>query len=99
MTPTKDPSYFAYGVGPDGKLLWGNPEMHKFRVRSVPEYERLFAEAGDAVAIGEASTTFSSAASRLPASTGCCRRRASSAAFATPFGSGVLGLSDVPAQL
>jgi Sulfotransferase family len=73
--------------------------MHKFRVRSVPEYERLFAEAGDAVAIGEASTMYlecPQSATRihwlLPAARIICSLR-------HPLGSGVLGLSDVPAQL
>lgn len=58
MTPAKDPSYFAYGVDGAGRLLWGEPEFHGFPVRSLGEYERLFAEAGDAPAIGEASTMY-----------------------------------------
>ncbi len=58
MTPVKDPSYFAYGVDDEGRLLWGEPEFHGFPVRSLGEYERLFAEAGDAPAIGEASTMY-----------------------------------------
>ena len=58
MTRVKDPSYFAYGVGPDGRLLWGDPELHGFPITSLSEYERLFEEAGGAVAIGEASTAY-----------------------------------------
>jgi hypothetical protein len=58
MTSVKDPAYFAYGVGADGRLLWGNPDLHSFPIRSLGEYERLFADTGSAVAIGEASTTY-----------------------------------------
>ncbi len=58
MTPTKDPSYFAYGVDAGGKLLWGEPEFHSFPIRTLREYEALFANAGDATAIGEASTMY-----------------------------------------
>lgn len=58
MTSVKDPAYFAYGVDADGRLLWGNPDLHTFPIRSLSEYERLFADADDAVAIGEASTTY-----------------------------------------
>lgn len=58
MTPVKDPAYFAYGVDADGQLLWGDLELHSFPIKSLSEYERLFADAGDALAIGEASTTY-----------------------------------------
>lgn len=58
MSPVKDPSYFAFGLDPAGQLLWGEREFHNFPVRSLSEYERLFADAGDAVAIGEASTMY-----------------------------------------
>ena len=58
MTAVKDPAYFAYGVGTDGRLLWGNPDLHIFPVKTLSEYERLFADAGNAAAIGEASTTY-----------------------------------------
>jgi Sulfotransferase family len=58
MTPTKDPSYFAYGLDAHGKLLWGDPEFHRFPVKSLVEYERLFADVGGAVAVGEASTMY-----------------------------------------
>ena len=58
MTTMKDPAYFAYGVDADGRLLWGNPDLHEFPIKSLREYERLFADAGNATAIGEASTTY-----------------------------------------
>jgi hypothetical protein len=58
MTSVKDPAYFAYGVDADGGLLWGDLELHSFPVQSLSEYEGLFADAGDALAIGEASTTY-----------------------------------------
>jgi hypothetical protein len=58
VTPAKDPSFFAYGVDAEGRLLWGEPEFHRFPVRTVDEYERLFAGAGDAPAVGEVSTMY-----------------------------------------
>lgn len=58
MTSVKDPAYFAYGVDAAGRLLWGNPDLHIFPIKSLSEYERLFAEAGNAAAVGEASTTY-----------------------------------------
>jgi hypothetical protein len=54
----KDPSYFAYGVDASGRLLWGEPEHHRLPVRSLPEYESLFDDVGNAVAVGEASTMY-----------------------------------------
>jgi hypothetical protein len=54
----KDPSYFAYGVDAAGRLLWGEPEHHRLPIRSLAEYEELFEDVGDAVAIGEASTMY-----------------------------------------
>ncbi len=58
MTKVKDPGYFAYGVDGEGQLLWGEPERHVFPVRTLAEYEALFADAGGAKAVGEASTTY-----------------------------------------
>jgi hypothetical protein len=58
MSPVKDPSYFAYGLDAEGQLLWGDPEHHRFPVKSLIEYQELFAKADNAVAIGEASTMY-----------------------------------------
>ena len=58
VTPAKDPSFFAYGVDAGGRLLWGEPEFHSFPVRSLNEYECLFADTGDAKAVGEVSTMY-----------------------------------------
>jgi hypothetical protein len=58
MTPVKDPSYFAYGVDDKGRLLWGDLDFHYFNVRSWSEYQRLFDDAADATAVGEASTMY-----------------------------------------
>lgn len=58
MSPVKETNYFAFGLGPEGRLLYGNPEIHHFPVRSLGEYEQLFAGAGDAVAVGEASPLY-----------------------------------------
>jgi hypothetical protein len=58
MSPAKDPSYFAYGLDGEGRLLWGEPEFHTFPVKSLVDYERLFADVGGAAAVGEASTMY-----------------------------------------
>src|SRR5262245_28477364 len=42
MTTTKDPSFFAYGLDARGQLVWGDPEFHRFPVKTLAEYERLF---------------------------------------------------------
>ena len=58
MSAVKETNYFAYGVDQAGRLLYGDPEVHHFPVQSLQDYERLFADAGDAVAIGEASPIY-----------------------------------------
>ena len=59
MSPVKETNYFAYGLDDDeGQLLYGDPELHRFPVRWLSDYEELFADAGDAVAIGEASPIY-----------------------------------------
>jgi hypothetical protein len=58
MSPVKETNYFAYGVDQAGRLLYGDPDVHRFPVKSLAEYERLFADAGDASAVGEASPIY-----------------------------------------
>jgi len=58
MSPVKETNFFAYGLDPQGKILYGDPEFHQFPVKSLPEYEELFAEAGEAKAVGEASPIY-----------------------------------------
>ena len=58
MSPVKETNYFAYGVEPDGRLLYGDPEHHAFPVKTLKEYEALFAAAAPARAIGEASPIY-----------------------------------------
>jgi hypothetical protein len=58
MSPVKETNFFAYGRDVRGQLLYGDPEHHQFPVRSLPEYEKLFAEAGGADAVGEASPIY-----------------------------------------
>jgi Sulfotransferase family len=58
MSAIKETNYFAYGVDADGRLLYGDPEHHAFPVKTLAEYEQLFAEAGQARAIGEASPIY-----------------------------------------
>ncbi len=58
MSPVKETNYFAYGLGPGGQLLYGDPEVHHFPVKTRREYEALFADVSGAVAIGEASPIY-----------------------------------------
>ena len=57
MSP-KETNYFAFAAGRGRPPLYGDPELHHFPVRTLPEYESLFAGAGDATAIGEASPIY-----------------------------------------
>ena len=58
MSPVKETNFFAYGVDESGKLLYGNPELHQYPIRTLADYEKLFDDAGDAVAVGEASPIY-----------------------------------------
>jgi hypothetical protein len=58
MSPVKETNYFAYGVDENGRLLYGDPDVHRFPIKSLPEYEQLFAGAGDVRAVGEASPIY-----------------------------------------
>jgi hypothetical protein len=58
MSRVKETNYFAYGVDASGRLLFGNPDIHHFPVKTPTEYEQLFAEAGNAAAIGEVSPIY-----------------------------------------
>ena len=58
MSPVKETNYFAYGVDARGGLLWGDPEVHRFGVKTLAEYEALFDGAGSTTAVGEASTMY-----------------------------------------
>lgn len=58
MSPVKETNYFAYGLDAQGRLLYGDPDVHRFPVTSLPEYHELFADAGDAGGIGEASPIY-----------------------------------------
>jgi hypothetical protein len=58
MSPVKETFYFAYGVDAAGKLLYGDPDVHRFPIKTLTEYEALFAGANGALAIGEASPIY-----------------------------------------
>jgi hypothetical protein len=58
MSPVKETNYFAYGLDSEGRLLYGDPDVHRFPVKSLSEYEQLFAGAGNALAVGEASPIY-----------------------------------------
>ncbi|MBA2458071.1 MAG: sulfotransferase, partial [Gemmatimonadales bacterium] len=58
MSPVKETNYFAYGLDSAGRLLYGDPDVHRFPIKSLSEYEGLFVEAGHAGAVGEASPIY-----------------------------------------
>lgn len=58
MSPLKETNYFAYGVDESGELLYGDPDHHKFPVRTLAAYEELFDGTDDEVAVGEASPIY-----------------------------------------
>jgi hypothetical protein len=58
MSRVKETNYFAYGLDAAGQLLYGNPDIHHFPVKTLPEYQQLFAEARNAPAIGEVSPLY-----------------------------------------
>lgn len=58
MSPMKETNFFAFGLDERGAPLYGDPELHRFPIRTLDEYRALFAEAGDARAVGEASPIY-----------------------------------------
>jgi sulfotransferase family protein len=58
MSPIKETNYFAYGLDPKGQLLYGDPDVHRYPVKSLSEYQKLFEDVGTAKAIGEASPIY-----------------------------------------
>ena len=58
MSPVKETFYFAYGVDEQGRLLYGDPDVHRFPIKTREEYEALFEGAAGAKAIGEASPIY-----------------------------------------
>lgn len=58
MSPVKETNYLAFGLGDDGRPLYGDPELHRFPIRSFAEYEALFAGSDGALAVGEASPIY-----------------------------------------
>jgi hypothetical protein len=58
MSAVKETNFFAYGVDERGRLLYGDPDVHKFPVTTLDEYKALFAGAGAARAVGEVSPIY-----------------------------------------
>jgi hypothetical protein len=58
MSRVKETNYFAYGVDASGRLLYGDPDIHHFPIKTLAGYEQLFAESGNATAIGEVSPLY-----------------------------------------
>lgn len=50
--------YFAYGLDNTGSMLYGDPELHTWKVKTREQYEELFADAGSATAIGDISPIY-----------------------------------------
>lgn len=55
VSAIKETNYFAWDPERPGARLWETTQHNEFPVRSLADYEALFAEAGDAIAIGEVS--------------------------------------------
>jgi len=76
MSPVKETNFFAYGLDDRGNLLFGDPDLHRFPIKTMDEYAALFANPGDATAIGEASPLYlecPQAASRIRAAVPAAR--------------------------
>jgi len=58
MSSLKETNFFAYGVGDNGRLLYGDPELHRFPIQTREAYAELFIGAGNAKAVGEASPIY-----------------------------------------
>ena len=58
MSQVKEANYFAYGLDEQGRLVYGDPDVHRFPVKSLGDYQALFAGAGAAAAVGEASPIY-----------------------------------------
>lgn len=58
MSPVKETNYFAYGLDEQGRLLYRHPDFHRYPIKTVRQYEALFAAAGRAKAIGEVSPIY-----------------------------------------
>ena len=51
MSPMKETNFFAYGRDTKGRLVYGDPDHHRFRIQRWTEYQALFADAGGASAV------------------------------------------------
>jgi hypothetical protein len=58
MSRVKETNYFAFGLDDDGRLLYGDPELHHFPIRTLESYQRSFEGAEGARAVGEASPIY-----------------------------------------
>ncbi len=59
MSPVKETNFFAYGLDEAGRPLFGDPELHRFPVKTLDAYTALFADRRkEHEAIGEASPLY-----------------------------------------
>jgi Sulfotransferase family len=58
MSAVKETNFFAYNLDASGRLVYGDPDVHRFPVRTLEEYQALFAGSEGATAIGEASPLY-----------------------------------------
>ena len=98
MSPVKETNYFAYGVDERGSLLYGDPDVHRFPVKTLEEYERLFDgcrnSAGGRGSVAHLSGVSSGRGSDPQPAAWCSAHLQHSPSG----GPGVLRLSDVSAQ-
>ena len=99
MSPLKETNFFAFGLDPEGKPLYGNPEVHRYPVQTLADYEKLFADAGDAKAIGEASPIYLECPQAAGRIRGLIPRARHHLLPQESGRSRVLRLPDVPAEL
>ncbi len=51
-------NYLAYAEDEDGEVVYGDPELHRWHIKTLEAYEDVFADVGDVRAIGDASTIY-----------------------------------------
>lgn len=58
MSRVKETNFLAYEVDGQGRLVYGDPDVHHFPVKTLAEYQDLFSEAGTVTRVGEASPIY-----------------------------------------
>lgn len=58
MSRLKETNFFAYGTGAPGDAGYGDPDLHRFPVRSFAEYAEQFERLSGVLAVGEVSPIY-----------------------------------------